>query len=209
MRSAAFIVLHLLILSSLAVAQEHRGFSIEGGLIFQDTPVGNAKNEPYQEMSSGFGYTANIAYDFTDWVGLELGVSHSNHNYLYDISGGAVFEETAEKNAFFLRGRGVPIRLQKFELVAAVGPAFFDITGYRSLDGAEEDFSGIGMNFVLNGRYNISEGLAASLFFGASFVTYSRYELFGYRTTYPDELPAGNSIFWGLTLFHRIGIPRF
>lgn len=198
-----------MLVTDFAVAE--KGFSIEGGLVIQDHPTGEARNKPYRGLNAGLGYTAIFGYDFTEKLGVELGVAHTGHDYRYAVIGGAVIEETADRNAFFLRARLFPVKIKKFELLAAVGPAFFDISGTRENqgEGFSEDFSGVGFGAILGGRYYMTDGLAVTIFVSGNSVKYTRYELLGYRYTYPGGLPRGDSIAWGLTLFHRIGAPHF
>lgn len=193
---------------SVKPSQAERGFTIEGGLIY-DRPSGSS-NKPFIGMESGLGYTANIGFDIFERGGLELGVLRTSHAYELDVVGGAVREDDAVKTTFYLKARGVPYKYEKFELVAGVGVGFFDIAGKRIIqeNDVDENFSGFGVLTNLNFRYHVTGGLALSFYLGANFVNYDRYELFGFKTDYGRKLPGGDSINWGLTLFHRIGIPQ-
>jgi hypothetical protein len=191
----------------MAVAQ--KGFSIEGGLVY-DRPIDSDSRRAFDDLRSGFGYTGNLGYDFFDRFGLEVGVMHTRHDYDLSSSGGRVLEEVAGRTAFFLKVRGVPLRIAKSELVLEAGPGFFDINGLRQVPGGDAEASYSGWGFVSNAsyRYHINEGLAVALLFGANIVKYSRFNLLGFETPVQGEYPRGNSLSWGLTVFHRIGIPQ-
>jgi hypothetical protein len=211
MRIVYFLTLILIgcsIICSGAIART--GFSIEGGLLY-DRPASGAHDRPYANMKSGIGFTINLGYDIWDRVGLELGAMHTAHEYELGIrAGGAIIEENADKTTFFLKARAIPFRYKKFETVIAAGAGFFDISGKRLRGGSEvdEDFSGPGFTGNLDFRYNVSEGLAISLYLGANFVNYKRYEIFGYKSNFEGGMPGGDSINWGLTIYHSIGMPQ-
>ncbi len=192
---------------SLAMAQ--RGFSIEGGLIY-DRPVDAENKRAFSDMRPGFGYTGNLGFDFYEKLGLELGVIHSRHDYDLSTNGGGVIEDVAGRTAFFLKIRGTPLRISKSELVLAAGPGFFDINGLRELQSgdAEVSFSGWGLVSSASYRYHINEGLAVAFSLGFNHVKYNRFDLLGYRTDYGGQLPRGSSLIWGLAIFHRIGVPQ-
>jgi hypothetical protein len=201
-----FSFLWLLIFNSGSKAR--KGFTIEGGLIY-DHPASHSR--PYTNMKGGFGFTGNLGFDFLDWAGFELGVIHSSHKYELGVHSGAVLEESADKTTFFLKARAIPFRRGKFEFIAAAGVGFFDLAGKRldiAGDQFDEDFSGLGFTGNFDFRYNITDGLAASLYLGSNFINYSRYEILGYKADFGRKLPSGNSINWGLTLYHYIGIPQ-
>jgi len=188
----------------MAFAQ--KGLSIEGGIIY-DRPVGDMNSRPFDDMRPGFGYTANIGFDFFERGGLELGVIRSTHSFdLYTI-GGATAEETADKTSFFLRLRGSPLKREKFAVIVAAGPGYFDISGETVIQGniVAEGYSGWGITTSSRFRYSVTPGLAISIYFGVNLVNYSRYDLLGYNTDYPGDLPNGNSLTWGLTFFHCVG----
>ena len=192
-----------------AEAFSQKGFSIELGLLY-DKPQGSSNSRPYAGMEPGFGYTANLAYDFFDWGGLELGVMHTSHTYRLAVIGGSVNEDDADKTTFFIRARVCPYKRGKIEVITSGGFGLFDIEGkhYIQPNLIDDDFSGPGylVNFSL--RYHITEGLTLAGFFGANFVDYNRYEMFGYKADYSGDMPSGDSICWGITIFHRIGIPQ-
>ena len=110
-----------------AIAQ--KGFSIEGGLIY-DRPTGSGA-KPFTAIKSGLGYMGNIGYDFVDRAGLELGVLHSSHDYELAVINNAVSEESADKTTIFLKARGIPYRREKYDLVIAAGIGYFDISGKK------------------------------------------------------------------------------
>ena len=186
-----------------------KGFFIEGGMIY-DRPANNPHDRPYAKMKGGLGYTGDLGYDFFDRAGLEFGVMHTAHNYELGVHDEAVLEETADKSTFFLKARAIPFRHGQFEIVAAAGIGFFDISGRRLYAGEpfDEDFSGLGFTGNLDFRYHITGGLAVSLYLGSNLVDYSRYELSGYKANFGQGLPGGDSINWGLILYHHIGIPQ-
>ena len=190
------------------ISSAERGFSIEGGLLY-DNPL-NGSHKPYKDMDGGFGYTGNIAYDFFNWGGIELGVIHSSHNYTLAIVNNAIREANASKTLFYLKARGYLLRRGKSEIILGLGGGFADISGYSVLEQYEisDDFSGSGFISTLDYRYNISPGLALSAYLGLNLADYTRYELMGSKTDYPGKMPDGNSLIWGITVFHRIGIPQ-
>ena len=190
-------------------SQAEKGFSIEAGLLY-DRPQGGGQTRPYNGLEPGFGYTANLAYDFFERGGLEIGVMRTSHPYVLTIQGGSVIEFDAEKTTFFLRARVCPYRVGKVEIITAAGGGLFDIEGSHIIEGnlIDDDFSGLGILVNLSVRYHITEGLTLTGYFGANFVDYNRYEIFGYRTDYDGKMPGGDSLCWGLTIFHRIGIPQ-
>lgn len=208
MRIFFSLIASLAILFSPSFVFADKGFSIEAGLLF-DRPA-SGTNKPYPEMTSGFGYMGNIGYDFFERGGLELGVLHTTHDYVLDVIGGAVEEESAVKTTIFLKARGIPYQRDKFEIIVAAGLGFFDLSGKKLIQGnsTDEDLSGLGFTGNLDFRYNITTGLAVSLYLGGNLVNYNRYELLGIKTAYPGKLPGGDSFNWGLTVFHRIGIPQ-
>jgi hypothetical protein len=95
-------------------------------------------------------------------------------------------------------------------LIMAAGIGYFDISGQKIIQGIQSDidFSGVGLVTDFKFRYHINDGLAISFYIGANVVNYNRYEVFGSKTDYGGKLPGGNSINWGVTIFHRIGIPQ-
>jgi hypothetical protein len=209
MHKSLFAVLILLLISLAAKnSAAQRGFTIEAGLIY-DHPSG-LHNKPYPAMKSGLGYTGILGYDFIDRAGLDLGVMKTSHNYELSVIHGAVTEDNADKTTIFLKAHGIPFRHDKFDLVIAAGIGYFDISGQKMILGnpSDIDFSGVGLVTDLKFRYNISDGLALSFYIGANFVNYNRYEIFGYKADYGGKLPGGNSLNWGFTVFHRIGIPQ-
>lgn len=184
------------------------GFSIRGGLLY-DKP----QEKVYEDMESGIGYIGSIGYDIIDRLGLELGVLHSTHDYRFAIEGNSVLEEEAEKNTIFFKFRGIPWKIKKAEIVLAAGPALFDIAGVRRFEqirilDVEEDFSGWGVVVSLDFRYHVSGGLALTFYLSGNFVNYDKYTQFRREATFPEKLPGGDSISWGITIFHRIGNPR-
>ena len=185
------------------------GFSIRGGLLY-DRPF----SEVYSEMEPGIGYVGSFGYDFVDRLGLEIGVMHSTHDYDFAMEGNAILEEQAEKNTIYFKVRAIPWKIEKAELVIAAGPALFDISGLRRSENSlmidvEEDLSGWGIAASLDFRYHITPGLAVTLYLAGNFVNYDKYRLFNREASYPGYLPnGGNSVGWGLTIFHRIGKPK-
>ena len=190
-----------------ALAQS--GFSIRGGLLY-DRPI----DEIYSEMEPGIGYVGSFGYDFIDRLGLEIGVMHSTHDYDFARVGNAILEEKAERNAIFFKVRAIPWKIEKAELVIAAGPALFDISGLRRSEkgpiiDVEEDFSGWGLVAGFDFRYHVSPGLAVTFYLSGNFVNYDKYSQFRREVNYPGYLPSGgNSVTWGLTIFHRIGKPK-
>jgi hypothetical protein len=165
-------------------------------------------------MEPGIGYVGSLGYDFIDRLGLEIGVMHSTHDYDFAIEANAVLEEEAEKNAIFFKMRAIPWKIHKAELVIAAGPALFDISGLRRLENGmtidvEEGFSGWGLAANLDFRYLVTPGLAVTLFLAGNFVNYDEYSRFRREVSYPGYLPdGGDSVSWGVTIFHRIGKPK-
>jgi hypothetical protein len=188
-------------------AQGQNGFSIRGGLLY-DKPV----QKVYQDMESGIGYVGSIGYDIIDRLGLEIGVLHSTHDYRFAMEGNSILEEEAEKNTIFFKVRGIPWKIAKAEIVLAAGPALFDISGLRRVElvqafDIEEDFSGWGVVTSLDFRYHVSPGLAVTFYLSGNFVNYDKYTQFRSKAIFPGKLPGGDSISWGVTIFHRIGNP--
>lgn len=204
-----FAVVFITILPVKAAFSDN-GFSIRGGLI-HDTPG----QDTYREMKSGIGYVGSLGFDIRDRIGLEIGVLHSTHDYIFTIEGNAVREKSAEKNTVFFKARGIPLKLDKAELVAAFGPAFFDISGPELFDNQsggliyelETGFSGWGFVTSLDMRYFVSKGLALTFYISGNFVRYNKYTINSLNTGYDGRLPRGDSFTWGLTIFHRIGMP--
>jgi len=161
-------------------------------------------------MEGGFGYIANFAYDFFERGGLEFGVMHTTHDYELEVVNNAVIRASADKTTIFLKARAYPLIKGKSEIIISLGTGLFDISGPRIIGNSElsDDFSGIGITAGLDYRYNITSGLALSAYLGLNLVNYDRYEILGYKTDYPDKMPDGNSLCWGITIFHRIGIPQ-
>jgi hypothetical protein len=126
--------------------------------------------------------------------------------------GNSIIDEQAEKTTFMIKARGIFWRKGNVELVAGAGAGFFDISGIfwpaPESSRVEVDFSGWGFTSDFDLRYHITGGLAIALQFGANLVNYNRYSESGYRTSFPGRFPGGNSLMWGLTFFHRIGIPE-
>lgn len=206
-------IISCLLLFSIAVTQaaySRSGFSIRGGLLY-DRPV----DKIFSEMEPGIGYIGSFGYDFIDRIGLEIGVSHSTHDYYFALEGNAILEEEAEKNTFFLKARAVPWKIKKAELVIAAGPALFDISGLRRSPGdpmidVEEDFSGWGIVAGLDFRYHVSPGLALTFYLSGNFVNYDKYSQFEREVPNPGNLTrGGDAVSWAVTVFHRIGKPKF
>lgn len=206
-------IISCLLLFSIAVTQAadgRSGFSIRGGLLY-DRPV----DKIFSEMEPGMGYIGSFGYDFIERIGLEIGVTHSTHDYDFALEGNAILEEEAEKNTIFLKARAVPWKIKKAELVIAAGPALFDISGLRRSAGdpmidVEEDFSGWGIVAGLDFRYHVSPGLALTFYLSGNFVNYNKYSQFRREVPYPGNLPrGGDSVSWAVTVFHRIGKPKF
>lgn len=206
-------IISCLLLFSIAVAQAaygRSGFSIRGGLLY-DRPV----EKVYSEMESGIGYIGSFGYDFIERIGLEIGVMHSTHDYDFALEGNAILEGEAEKNTIFLKARVVPWKIKKAELVIAAGPALLDVSGLRRSVGdpmidVDEDFSGWGIVAGLDFRYHVSPGLAVTFYLSGNFINYDKYSQFRREAPYPGNLPrGGNSLSLGLTIFHRIGKPKF
>lgn len=185
-----------------------QGFSIEGGLLY-DKPLGDS-NKPYKDMEGGFGYIANFAYDFFERGGLELGVMHSSHSYTLAVVNNAISQANASKSAFYLKARAYLLQKGKSEVLFGIGGGFSDISGSFIVGDYEfsNDYSGPCLITSLDYRYNISPGLALSAYLGFNLVDYNRYEILGSKQNYPGSMPNGNSLCWGITVFHRIGIPR-
>lgn len=189
-------------------ASGENGFSIRGGLLY-DKPL----DEVYEKMEPGIGYVGSIGYDIVDRLGLEIGVMHSTHDYRLAVEAGSVLEEEAEKNTIFFKVRGIPWKIEKAEIVLAVGPALFDISGLRRFEqnrtvDIEEDFSGWGVVTNLDFRYHATRGLAVTFYLSGNFVNYDSYTQLRREAVFPGKLPGGDSISWGITIFHRIGNPR-
>jgi hypothetical protein len=190
------------------VSYAERGFSIEGGLLY-DNPLGDS-HRPYKDMEGGFGYIANIAYDFFDRGGLELGVMHSSHNYTLAVVNNAISQADASKSTFYLKARIYLFKQDKSEVIFGLGGGLTDISGSTVISNfiVSDDFSGACLLASLDYRYTISPGLALSAYLGLNLADYTRYELMGSKQDYPGSMPNGNSLCWGITVFHRIGIPQ-
>ena len=207
-RSKIILCLLPLTLAVAQLASGRSGFSIRGGLLY-DRPVEGV----YSDMASGIGYMGSFGFDFTDRLGLEIGVMHSTHDYDFAVEGNAVLEEEAEKNTIFIKARAIPWMIEKAEIVIAAGPALFDISGLRRSEkglilDVDEDFSGWGIVASLDFRYHVSPGLAVTFYLSGNFVNYDKYSQFRREVSYPAILPRqGNSLSLGLTIFHRIGKP--
>jgi hypothetical protein len=189
-------------------ASGQNGFSIRGGLLY-DNPI----DKVYEDMESGIGYIGSIGYDIIDRLGLELGVMHSTHDFRLAIEVNSIVEEEAEKNTVFFKIRGIPWKIEKAEIVLGVGPAMFDISGIRRFEqigpyDIEEDFSGWGVVTCFDFRYNVSGGLAVTFYISGNFVNYDKYTQLRREAAFPGKFPGGDSISWGVTVFHRIGNPR-
>lgn len=165
-------------------------------------------------MEPGIGYIGSFGYDFIERFGLEIGVTHSTHDYDFALEGNVALEEEAEKNTIFFKARAIPWKIKKAELVIAAGPALFDISGLRRFAGdpmidVEEDFSGWGIVAGLDFRYHVSPGLALTFYLSGNFVNYDKYSRFRREVPYPGSLPrGGDSVSWAVTVFHRIGNPK-
>jgi hypothetical protein len=172
------------------------------------------KEEIYTNMEAGVGYIGTIGFDFHERFGLEAGVLHSTHGYEFAVEAGAIREQEAEKNAIMIKVRGTALKMGRADIVVAVGPAHFDISGVRRfVNGSdyvdlEENFSGWGLTANLDLRYHVTEGLAVTLYFSGNFIKYGEYSLNSRDTDYQAELPRGDSFAWGITIFHRIGMPK-
>lgn len=188
------------------------GFSIQAGLLY-DKP----RQEAFQKMEAGIGYVGNFGFDFYERAGIELGVMHSTHSYIFMIEQGAVRERDAESNTIFFKARAIPLRIGKTDVVFAAGPAFFDISGPRRIVDSssgniyemEAGYSGWGGVANLDLRFSVTKGLALTLYLSANYVRYNKYSINSLDTGYPGGLPRGDSLSWGLTVFHRIGMPKF
>lgn len=208
-----FLIILCLILCVLfgmyAISYAEKGFTIEAGLLY-DRPLGDS-HKPYKDMEGGFGYIANFAYDFFDRGGLEFGVMHSSHDYELRVVNNAVNQASADKTTIFLKARAYPLMRGKSEIIIGLGGGLFDISGPKIYQDVElsDDFSGLGIVASLDYRFNITPGLALSAYLGLNLVSFDRYEILGYKADYPGKLPDGNSLCWGFTVFHRIGIPQF
>ena len=209
MRPAIILCLLLCVLFGMCPrVNAERGFSIEGGLLY-DKPLGGTQ-KPYHDIQGGFGYIANFAYDFFEWGGLEFGVMHTSHEFELAVVNNAVNQGNASKTTLFLKARACPLRIGKSELIVGLGAGLFEISGTTIVDNFEvsDDFSGLGFLTSLDYRYKISPGLELSAHLGMNFVNYNRYEINGYKSDYPGSMPDGKSLCWGITVFHRIGIPQ-
>ena len=189
-------------------AYSQKGFSIRGGLL-HDSP----SSEIFPEMESGIGYIGSFGFDFYERAGVEFGILHSTHDYIFNIEAGAIREREAERNTVFLKARGIPYRLGKADLVLGFGPALFSITGSRlhtieiGTFEFEDGYSGWGVVTSVDLRYYVSEGLSLTFYLSGNFVKYGKYTINTADAVYPGDLPRGDSVCWGLTVFHRIGIP--
>lgn len=169
-------------------------------------------SEIFREMESGIGYIGSFGFDFYEKAGVELGILHSTHDFIFDIEAGAVREREAERNTVFLKVRAIPYRLGKADLVLGFGPALFGITGMRLFDAKpgiyefEEGYSGWGVVTSVDLRYFVSEGLSLTFYLSGNFVKYGKYTINTVDAIYPGDLPRGDSVCWGLTVFHRIGM---
>jgi len=203
------IIIVLLLLAAPAAAEERVGFSIRGGLL-QDAP----RQKTYPDMKTGIGYIGSFGFDFYSWFGLEIGVLHSRHDYTFAEQNNAYLQNEAEKNAFYIKARFVPYRYKSFEVSLSGGPAHFDISGFQPIVlnnyvySLDEGFSGWGGNVGTDLRFYASEGLAITFYFGVNFVRYHKYSINSADAVYSGTFPRGDSICWGLTIFHRIGIPK-
>ena len=199
----------ILFLYGCQLAFAQKGFSIRGGLL-HDSP----STEVFREMDSGVGYIGSFGFDFFDRAGLELGVLHSTHDYIFNIEAGAVREKEAEKTTLFIKARAIPYRIGKAEIVLGIGPALFDINGFRlytigtSTFEFEDGFSGWGVVTSIDLRYFVSDGLALTFYLSGNFVKYSEFTINTADTPYSGDFPRGDSVCWGLTVFHRIGMPK-
>ena len=206
--STAVITLLLITGADQSVYAE-KGFSIRGGLL-HDSP----STDVFREMESGIGYIGSFGFDFIDRAGLELGVLHSTHDYIFDIVAGAVREREADKTTFFIKARAIPYRIGQAEFVLGIGPAFFDITGskLRTIESGtfelEEGFSGWGLVTSVDLRYFVSDGLALTFYISGNFAKYRNFSISSADADYPGDFPRGDSVSWGLTVFHRIGMPK-
>lgn len=169
-------------------------------------------SEIFREMESGIGYIGSFGFDFYEKAGVELGILHSTHDFIFDIEAGAVREREAERNTVFLKVRAIPYRLGRADLVLGFGPALFGITGMRLFDAKpgiyefEEGYSGWGVVTSVDLRYFVSEGLSLTFYLSGNFVKYGKYTINTVDAIYPGDLPRGDSVCWGLTVFHRIGM---
>ncbi len=177
----------------------------------QDSP----SSEIFREMQDGIGYIGSIGFDFFEGAGLELGVLHSTHDYIFNIVAGAIREREAEKNTLFFKVRVIPYRFGKADILLAAGPALFDIAGGRlyTIDLGtfefEDGYSGWGFVTSVDLRYFVSDGLSLTFYISGNFVQYGKYTVNSADAVFPDDLPrSGDSVSWGLTIFHRIGMPK-
>ena len=197
-------LLFIMVINSPIVAQQ--GFSIGGGLLY-DVP----QSEIFDEIEPGFGFIGGLGYDFHDRYGAELGVFHTSHTFRLSTEGSAIREDKSEQNAIFIKGRAIPYRKDKIEVVASAGPAFYSIYANQRSESYiteyEEEFSGIGIITGLDLRYYATDNLAVSLYFIGNFVKYTKKTQNSLTVENPGGLPRGDSIGWGLSIFYRIGKP--
>jgi len=178
--------------------------SIRGGIL-HDTP----KQETFDDIEAGMGYVASIGYDVFERFGADLGVMHSTHEFRVGLRGRAVMKDKAEKTAIFFRGRCLPLKTSRYEIQFGAGPAFYSITGDvepgdSGLPG-EKGYSGWGFTAGLDLKHFATENLAVTFYLSANIVEYSKETYNSATVTVPTDLPRGDSISWGLTLFYRIG----
>lgn len=206
MKESTIVIIALFSLAWFGGAYAQPGFSIQGGLL-HDTPA----QDTYERMEAGIGYVGNFGFDLYERLGLEIGVLHSTHDYLFVIEANAIREKDAEKNTIFFKVRAIPYKIGKAEFVLAAGPALFDISGVRRFENRydlEDGFSGWGAVLSFDMRYFVSQGLALTFYLSGNFVKYDQYTVNSIDFAYPGDLPGGDSVSWGLTVFHRIGMPK-
>jgi len=200
------LVIVFIIVLSVPVEASPPGFSISGGLLL-DYPSSSA----YESLESGIGYIGTFGFDIHPRAGIEIGVLHSTHDYIFALEGNAYRKKEAEKNTLFFKLRAIPLKYRRADILLGAGPALFDISGERRFNNTydlEDGFSGWGAVISLDLRYFVSDYLALTLYFSGNIVKYSKYSINSLNTDYAGGLPRGNSFSWGLTVYHRIGMPK-
>jgi hypothetical protein len=199
-----FCISFCLLFVSIKTAEANKGLSIRGGLL-HDTP----KQETFDDIEAGVGYIASIGYDFFERIGADLGVMHSTHEFRVGLRGRAVVNDKAEKTAIFLRGRYLPLKTSRYEIQIGAGPAYYSIAGDVEPEDlglpGEKGYNGWGFTAGLDLKHFATDNLAITFYLSANIVRYDKETYNSATIAAPTDLPRGDSISWGLTLFYRIG----
>lgn len=186
------------------------GFIIRGGLL-SDSP----SNEVFQDMQPGIGYVAGFGYDFFPGIGLDIGVLNSTHEYRIGVTGNAVRNNNAEKTSFFIRAHYSPLKSGDYEILLGAGPSYYSINGVLryyydevNYNNYDKSYNGWGFTAGADFMYYATENFAFTFYVMANIVKYSQQSVNPFNPDDRIEVPRGDSMGLGFTLFYRIGKPQ-